>query len=144
MIEINEALGQIYKVLEEFCGRNEMQFRYDKNTMVSSALPVEQKDNKYYMYMEGAAGTAIVEYDGDDNKIKLLGSSEQNAKAEDCTQLSLWLLEPSVHDERDVKSIANDFAESMEGGFQKPGKERCGKLRCANPLQPFRNAVPRI
>lgn len=129
MIEINEALGQIYKVLDEFCGRNEMQFRYDKNTMVSSALPVEQKDNKYYMYMEGAAGTAIVEYDGDENKIKLLGSSEQNAKVEDCTQLSLWLLEPSVHDERDVKSIANDFAETMEGSFAKAKAKDLSKVK---------------
>ena len=117
MIEINEALGQIHKVLNDFCGLNDMSFRYTKDTMLSSALPIEQKDQKYYMYMDGNAGTAIVEYNADEQKIRLLGSSEQNAAVEDCKQLSLWLLEPSVHDEKDVKSIANDFLETMESNF---------------------------
>lgn len=117
MIEINEALSQIHKVLNDFCGLNEMVFRYDKNTMVSSALPVEQNGNVYRMYMDGKESTAIVEYDGDENKIKLLGASEANAAPENCKQLSLWLLEPSVHDEKDVKSIANDFVETMEQQF---------------------------
>lgn len=117
MIEINEALGQIHKTLGEFCNLNDMQFRFDKQTMLSSALPVEQKENIYYMYMEGEAGTAIVEYDNSENKIKLLGSSDKNAAPEDCKQLSMWLLEPSVHDEKDVRSIANDFVETMESTF---------------------------
>ena len=117
MIEINEALGQIHKVLNDFCGLNGMQFRFDKQTMLSSALPVEQKENLYYMYMDGEAGTAIVEYDSGENKITLLGSADKNAAPADCKQLSMWLLEPSVHDEKDVRSIANDFVETMESNF---------------------------
>ncbi|MBQ6381903.1 MAG: hypothetical protein IJJ41_09955 [Clostridia bacterium] len=117
MIEINEALGQVYKTLNDFCNLNEMEFRYDKSTMVSAALPVEQKGEDYYMYIDGKAGTAIVVYSAQENKIKLLGSGEQNAPIEDCKQLSLWLLEPSIHDEKDVKSIANDFLETMENNF---------------------------
>lgn len=119
MIEITEALSQVYKVLEEFCNVNEMSFRYDKNTMTSASLPVEQNGNMYYMYIDGKAGTAIVEYDSESGKIKLLGSGEENAKAEDCKQLSLWLLDTSVHDEKDVRSIANDFSETMEQNFAK-------------------------
>lgn len=129
MIEINEALGQIHKVLNDFCGLNDMSFRYDKNTMVSKDLPIEQVDNKYFMYMDGAAGTAIVEYNTDEQKIKLLGSSEQNAKVEDCSQLSLWLLEPSVHDEKDVKSIANDFLETMESTFASAKAKDISKVK---------------
>ena len=117
MIEINEALGQVYKTLNDFCNLNEVEFRYDKSTMVSAALPVEQKGEDYYMYIDGKAGTAIVVYSAQENKIKLLGSGEQNAPIEDCKQLSLWLLEPSIHDEKDVKSIANDFLETMENNF---------------------------
>lgn len=129
MIEINEALGQIYKVLNDFCGLNDMSFRFDKDTMVSSALPVEQKGNVYSMYIDGKAGTAIVEYNSDDNKIKLLGSSGEHAAAADCKQLSLWLLEPSVHDEKDVKSIANDFLECMEQNFAKAKEKELSKVK---------------
>ena len=129
MIEINEALGQIYKVLNDFCGLNDMSFRFDKNTMVSSALPVEQKGNLYYMYMDGKAGTAIVEYNSDDNKIKLLGAGTEQAPVEDCKQLSLWLLEPSIHDEKDVKSIANDFLETMENNFASAKAKDISKVK---------------
>ena len=129
MIEINEALGQIHKVLNDFCSLNDMQFRFDKQTMLSSALPIEQKGEKYYMYMDGKAGTAIVEYNAEDQKIKLSGSSEQNAAIEDCTQLSLWLLEPSVHDEKDVKSIANDFLETMENNFAGKKQKDISKVK---------------
>lgn len=119
MIEISEAFGIIYKTLSDFCNLNDMSFRFDKTTMQSSQLPVEINENMYYMYMDGKAGTAIVEYNSDEKKIKLLGSADEKAKPDDCKQLSLWLLDTSLHDEKDVHSVANDFADSMEKAFAK-------------------------
>lgn len=117
MIEINEALSQVYKTLDSFCETNGLEFRFDKSTMVSAALPVEKNENKYLMYIDGKSASIVIEYDGDTNKIRLLGASEAGAKPEECKQLSLWLLEPNVHDEKDVKSIANDFLDTMEQNF---------------------------
>ena len=129
MIEINEALSQIYRVLNEFCEKNELAFRYDKQTMVSPALPIEQQDAKSFMYIDGAAASIVIEYDGDTNKIKLLGASEAGVKPEECKQLSLWLLEPKVHDEKDVKSIANDFLDTLEQNFSTQKAKDISKVK---------------
>ena len=117
MIEINEALSQVYRVLNDFCQKNDLSFRYDKATMASKELPVEQSENLYRMYIDGKAASIVIEYDNNSNKIRLLGASEAGIKPEECKQLSLWLLEPNVHNEKDVKSIANDFLDTMEQNF---------------------------
>lgn len=129
MIEINEALGVIHRTLSDFCNVNDMQFRFDKQTMQSSALPVEIKDKMYYMYIDGKAGTAIIEYNSETCKIKMLASGDANAAPEDCKQMSLWLLDPSVHDERDVKSVANDFLDILTENFGKAEKKDISKIK---------------
>ena len=129
MIEINEALSQIYRIVNEFCEKNDLEFRFDKKTMVSSALPVENKENKSLMYIDGKSASIVIEYDNDANKIKLLGASEAGVSPEECKQLSLWLLEPNVHDEKDVKSIANDFVETLEQSFASSKAKDLSKVK---------------
>lgn len=129
MIEINEALSQIYRIVNDFCEKNDLEFRYDKNTMVSSELPVEVKENKSLMYIDGKSASIVIEYDNEANKIKLLGASEAGVAPEECKQLSLWLLEPNVHDEKDVKSIANDFVETLEENFASSKAKDLSKVK---------------
>ena len=129
MIEINEALSQIYKTLNGFCENNGLSFRYDKATMVSQALPVEKAGQKCLMYIDGEQASIVIEYDSESNKIRLLAASEAGAKPEDCKQLSLWLLEPNVHDERDVKSIANDFLDTLETNFSGEKSKDISKVK---------------
>ena len=129
MIEINEALSQIYRIVNEFCEKNDLAFRYDKKTMLSSELPIEKKDNKSFMYIDGKSASIVIEYDNEVSKIRLLGSSEAGVSPEECKQLSLWLLEPNVHDDKDVKSIANDFVETLEENFSSSKAKDISKVK---------------
>lgn len=129
MIEITEALSQIHKTLEGFCNVNEMSFRYDKSKMLNKDLPVEQAGQFYYMYIDGEAGHVIVEYDTENGKIKLLSAENENTSPADCQQLSLWLLDTSVHDEKDVRSIANDFVETLEQNYAKAKAKDISKVK---------------
>lgn len=129
MIEITEALSQIHKTLEGFCNVNEMSFRYDKDKMLNKDLPVEQAGQFYYMYLDGETGHVIIEYDSESGKIKLLAAENENTAPADCRQLSLWLLDTSVHDEKDVRSIANDFVETLEQNYAKAKAKDISKVK---------------
>lgn len=118
MIEVNEAFGQIYKTIQEFTSQNEMEFVYDKDTMLSRDLPVKTENGKTTMAVSGKNGSALIIYDASDKKIRLFGSGDKEITDEkDCKELSLWMFDPDVSDERDVKSIANDFADTMAENF---------------------------
>ena len=118
MIEINEALSQIYKSLYEFTSSNGMEFIYDKDTMISRELPVKIENGVYSMSIMGEKGSAMVIYDAESKKIRLLGSGDAEiSNPDDAKELSVWILDTNEQDDRDVKSIANDFIETMESNF---------------------------
>ncbi len=118
MIEVNEAFGQIYKTIQEFTSQNKMEFVYDKDTMLSRDLPVKTANGQTTMAVSGENGSALIVYDSTDKKIRLFGSGDKEiADEKDCKELSLWMFDPDVSDERDVKSIANDFADTMAENF---------------------------
>jgi hypothetical protein len=134
MIEINEAFSLIYKQLDEFCNLNNMKFRFNKDTMQSRQLPLEVNGKDYYMYMDGESGTAIVHYNSETKKIRLLASADQNAKPDECKQLSLWLLDANVHDEKDVKSVANDFSDTMDKTFAKAKSRDISEIKLPHSI----------
>lgn len=129
MIEINEVFSIISKSLTNFVSVNNFTFRFDKETMTSRELPLEITESETKLYLDGETGTAIIVYNSGNNQIKLFGSADKGVGVSDCKELSAWLLEPSVATESDVKSISNDFRESIEETFSKKSDTDLSKVK---------------
>lgn len=117
MIEVNEAFAMIKKSFATFVSANNFTFRYDRETMQSKDLPLEITDGAVTMYLDGETGTAAISYEKEKSQIKLFGSADKGVSVDVCKELSAWLFEPKSATESDVKSICNDFKDSVESAF---------------------------
>ena len=126
MIDITEALQALTTQLQEPLSRAGFSLYYpdgaDRRT-----LPVSEESGTQYVSFAGDGATLRIEFSGNTLGLYHAETTPDVAQKGDMTRLSLSLFEPETADVRDVKYIADEFAETLDTKFSAAKKPQSSK-----------------
>ncbi len=126
MIDITEALQALTTQLSEPLSRAGFSLYYPDGADRRSLPVVEERDTQYVSFA-GDGGTLRIEFSGSTIGLYHAEAAPDVAQKGDMARLSLSLFEPETADVRDVKYIADEFAETLDGKFAAAKKPQGGK-----------------
>ena len=119
MIEKDKVFEEIYKGLENVTGTVGLKAEFPEG-IKQNEVPVEVDGDVYKMKYTGENGNAVIVWNSGRSEIALNCSDSPDAAESDYRQVSLWLLDSSDNDEKDLKSVINDFEESIGAKYGQP------------------------
>ena len=126
MIEILDAMQTLSDGVRDAAKRAGFALWYPQDADKKSLPLVEERDTKFVTYA-GDNGTLRIEFGGNSVGLYYSETAADVAKKGDFTRLSLSLLEPEQADERDVRYIAEEFSETLDGKFAGGKKPQTNK-----------------
>ncbi len=126
MIEITEALQALTTQLQEPLSRAGFALYYPEGAD-RHALPVVEERDTQFVSFAADSGTIRIEFSGNTLGLYYAEAAPDVAQKGDMTRLSLSLFEPETADVRDVKYVADEFAETLGGKFSTAKKAQGSK-----------------
>lgn len=128
MLELNTALDLIIKGLEPTLNPFGFRAEYPEGTSAPE-LPVSQKGSKSVIMFRGEKGRVRIEYENEKIGLYIAGAEDDETPDDAIGRASLSLLDLENYEERDVKYIADEFAETVTNAFSsKRAREGAKKL----------------
>ena len=126
MIEILDAMQTLSDGIQDAAKRAGFTLWYPQGADKKFLPLVEERDTKYVTYA-GDNGALRIEFGGNSVGLYYSENAADTAQKGDFTRLSLSLLEPEQADERDVRYIAEEFSETLDGKFAGGKKPQTSK-----------------
>lgn len=122
MIEVNTAFSMIIKGLSAVNETNGFAV-VREHGLPAGELPLSKEENQDVLTFAGPKGSYKIKYDSESDKLTLHLAEEDE---ESYKQVSVWLFDKEDAEERDVKSIVNDFEDTLKSRYTKAAKKLDG------------------
>ena len=140
MIEITEALQTLNDSLQDALKSAGFSLYYPQDAARTALPVVTERDTQYVSYVADGS-TLRVEYAGNAIGLYYAEAAPDVAQKGDFTRLSLSLFEPENADVRDVKYVAEEFAETLSAKFAGGKKPQVKKMPNAVSKTAVRNGA---
>lgn len=128
MLELNTALDLIIKELEPTLSPFGFKAEYPEGVSAPE-LPVSKSGSKSVIMFRGEKGRVRIEYENEKIGLYIAGAEDDETPDDAIGRASLSLLDLENYEERDVKYIADEFAETVTNTFSsKKAREGAKKL----------------
>lgn len=134
-MKIEEALAIIHKSCEEYLADKGFQAVYPKG-IKPPAIPLQEEEGNAFLLYESKGGSVKIQWEKVAESVSLLvaevpvkAEGEAEKQDKEFTPISLWQFHEANSEERDAKSIANDFRETLEDTFGKSGTAGAVKVK---------------
>ena len=116
MLELNNALELIIKTVEKTSEEYGFKVEYPDGVRPPE-LPIQVVGSKSIIMFRGENGRIRVEHNGDKISLHCARANEQDTPDDDMRRVSLSLLDLETFNEKDLKYLAEDYAESFKKNF---------------------------
>jgi len=131
LLELSYAFNLIIKSLESRMKEHGFSLDYPDEVRPPE-VPLMQEGKSRYIIYRGQKGRVKIEYSEEKLALYLADADDESADS-DMTRASLTLLELDTYDERDLRYIFDEFAETFENFFGVK-KTQAGKLKLPTPV----------
>lgn len=140
MIEISEALQTLNDSLQDALKSAGFSLYYPQDAAKNELPIVTERDTQYVSYVADGS-TLRVEFAGNAIGLYYAETAPDTAQKGDFTRLSLSLFEPENADVRDVRYVAEEFAETLTAKFAGGKKPQVKKMPNAVSKTAVRNGA---
>ncbi len=116
MLELNNALELIIKTVEKTSEEYGFKVEYPDGVRPPE-LPIQVVGSKSIIMFRGENGRIRVEHNGDKISLHCARANESDTPDDDMRRVSLSLLDLETFNEKDLKYLAEDYAESFKKNF---------------------------
>lgn len=136
-MELKEALSLIYKGVAPILSENGFEPVYPEGVR-KTETPIEEQPDRLRIGFQGGRGTVRIEYQAERIFLLCTDVNAVEATDEDFKQASLSLFDPAVADDKDIRYVSNEFADTIR---QKYGKKEHSTARTKLPTPVSKSAA---